>query len=199
MIRNITIIARSGNDLQKYIPKLAKLRIEVFREFPYLYDGTLDYEQKYLNTYLTSEESIVVMVFDGEDIVGASTGLPMTDETDDFKEPFAARGTDIEKVFYCGESILKANYRGQGIYSTFMHEREEHARKMNRFDTICFCAVVRPDDHPLRPPGYQPLDAIWQKYGYKKNPDLTARYVWKDIDQPEETAKKMVFWLKQIN
>ena len=31
-----------GEQILAYIPAVAKLRIEVFREYPYLYDGSLD-------------------------------------------------------------------------------------------------------------------------------------------------------------
>ena len=40
-----------GARLEELLPELARLRIIVFRAFPYLYDGTLDYEQRYLRTY----------------------------------------------------------------------------------------------------------------------------------------------------
>ena len=33
---------------------LARLRIEVFRDFPYLYEGDLDYERQYLSTFMMS-------------------------------------------------------------------------------------------------------------------------------------------------
>ena len=41
---NISVKRFSGTEAQPYLPDLARLRIEVFREFPYLYDGNLDYE-----------------------------------------------------------------------------------------------------------------------------------------------------------
>ena len=44
----------SGPDLNNYIDNIARLRIEVFRDFPYLYDGTMEYERNYLQTYSRS-------------------------------------------------------------------------------------------------------------------------------------------------
>ena len=46
MSKNIRIERWSGAALEQYIPDLARLRIEVFRDFPYLYDGDYDYEKK---------------------------------------------------------------------------------------------------------------------------------------------------------
>lgn len=187
-----------GKEIEPYLEDLAALRIEVFREFPYLYDGTIEYEKKYLQTYVDSPESLAILIFDGDQIVGASTGLPLMDETDEFKVPFLRHGYRPERIFYCGESILKKKYRGRGIYSTFMINREEHARSIGRFETICFCGVVRPDDHPLRPENYRPLDPVWTQFGYQKNPKLYTHYHWKDLNEKNESAKKMIFWLKPL-
>lgn len=194
----LSITTVTGTDLKPFITDLAQLRIEVFREFPYLYDGDLDYEESYLDTYLQSDKSIAVLVFDKGRLVGASTGLPMDHEVEDFKRPFLEQCHDPSTVFYCGESILKKEYRGRGIYRRFFEERESHAKRLGGFRTICFCAVHRPADHPLRPEDYRPLDPIWQKFGYEKHPELTTTYRWKDIDEELESDKVMVFWLKKI-
>ena len=193
-----TIRIIHGKEIELHLEALAELRIEIFREFPYLYDGSFEYEKNYLKTYVNSPESIAVLVFDGDRMVGASTGLPMEDEIDEFKAPFLQNGYHPDRIFYCGESILKHNYRGQGIYSAFMNNRENHAKQIGRFDTICFCGVVRPNNHPLRPDDYHPLDPIWTKFGYQKYPELTTYYHWKDLDEKTESAKKMVFWLKPL-
>ena len=42
-IRNV-----HGPELEPFIDGLGRLRIAVFREYPYLYDGSLDYEREYL-------------------------------------------------------------------------------------------------------------------------------------------------------
>ena len=38
----------SAGEIQAHVDELAALRIRVFRDFPYLYDGDLDYERAYL-------------------------------------------------------------------------------------------------------------------------------------------------------
>lgn len=195
---SLTIKTVSGQDIESYLNDLASLRIEIFREFPYLYDGSVRYEEKYLSTYINSDDSIAVLVFDDELLVGASTGLPLYDETNEFKIPFLTHGIDPDTVFYCGESILKKDYRGKGIYSVFMKQREAHAKLSGRFNLICFCAVSRENHHPLKPKDYIPLDEIWSKYGYKKEPTLKTEYFWKDVDKDEETAKEMIFWIKKL-
>ncbi len=195
---DITIKHLSGPELGPWLADVARLRITVFRDFPYLYDGTIEYEEKYLQTYLKSPDSIIVLALDGDQVIGASTGLPMVDETPEFQQPFIEQGYDPAKVFYCAESVLLKEYRGKGVYKHFFTGREGHALRLGRFDWCCFCGVQRPGDHPLRPADYVPLDAIWNKFGYSKHPELRAFYDWKDVDQAEEASHEMVFWLKSI-
>lgn len=194
----IDIKTLSGREIEPYLDDLARLRIEVFRDFPYLYDGTEEYETHYLQTYIESPESVVILALDRGRAVGASTGLPMRHETQEFKQPFQDHGYDPDAIFYCGESVLQKGYRGRGIYKHFFTGREGHALKLGGFDYCSFCCVQRPPDHPLRPADYAPLDPIWTKFGYVRHPELTTQYSWKDVDQPEETAKPMVFWLKSL-
>jgi GNAT superfamily N-acetyltransferase len=185
-----------GEAVTPHIADLARLRIAVFRAFPYLYEGSEDYEASYLKTYAQSPESLFVLALDGEKIVGASTGVPMTDASDAFKAPFATAGIDPAEVFYFGESVLLPAYRGRGLGVRFFEEREAYARRLGRFDWCAFCAVERPADHPLRPNGYVPLDDFWGKRGYEHRADLSTMLSWQDIGEAGETEKPMSFWLK---
>ena len=194
----IDIRCVTGPAVAAYVPDLARLRIEVFREFPYLYDGTAEYEEKYLATYVECAESVVVLALDGGRVVGASTGLPLEAESVEFKAPFLAADIEPRSVFYCGESVLLRAYRGRGIYREFFAGRENHARTLGRFSRMALCAVVRPADHPRRPPDYAPLDAVWRKFGYIPREDLIAQFEWKDLDENVASAKRMVFWEKPL-
>ncbi|MBL6987607.1 MAG: GNAT family N-acetyltransferase [Methylobacter sp.] len=213
MAKNIRIERCSGSALEQFIPELARLRIEVFRDFPYLYDGDIDYEKKYLQTYIDCPESVIVIAFDdgsqssslqdsgihtihGGKVVGASTAIPMKYETEELKKPFIEQGYNLDEVFYCSESVLDKNYRGLGIGVRFFEQREAHAEDLGGFKHICFCCVERPIDHPRRPIDYVPLDKFWNKRGYVKHPELNTRYTWKDLDDEDETPKPMTFWLK---
>jgi GNAT superfamily N-acetyltransferase len=188
----------TGAALDRYIPDLARLRMSVFRDFPYLYLGTEDYERQYLESYVRSPMSIVVLALDGDRAIGASTGLPLEHEPSYVTDPFTARGLDITTYFYFGESVLEKSYRGRGIGVRFFEEREKHARSFGRFATACFCAVERPATHPLRPANYAPLNEFWTHRGYRKDPTLVAQFEWRDLDRAEPTAKPMAFWFKRL-
>ena len=197
MHSNIRIERLSGEALIKYIPELARLRIEVFRDFPYLYDGDYEYEKKYLQTYIDCPESVIVLAFDELKIIGASTAIPLKYETAEVKQPFLEKGYNPDDVFYCGESVLNKDYRGLGIGVRFFEQREAHAADLGGFKHITFCCVERPLDHPRRPVDYLPLDAFWNKRGYVKHPELKTTYTWKDLDESEATPKLMTFWLRE--
>jgi len=188
----------SGKQIAAHIDDLAQLRIEVFREFPYLYQGDADYERRYLQTYIQSPRSTCTLVYDGAVLVGATTGLPLDDEIAEVRKPFLDAGYDLSKIFYCGESVLKRSHRGRGIYKHLFRVREEHAKSLGGFEIASFCCVQRPPDHPLRPAGYVPLNEIWNRFGYREHAELETDFDWKDIDQSEPTRKRMRFWLKPI-
>ena len=194
----ISLTTLYGEQLKDHLLELARLRILVFREFPYLYDGDLDYEQRYLQTYSESACSVIILVRDDDRIVGASTALPLAHETDEVKAPFRKVGMDIDEMFYFGESVLLPEYRKKGLGSDFFDRREAHARQASTFRRCCFCAVQRPADHPQRPAGYQPLDAFWHKRGFRKCTDLTTWFSWKDLDEQQESPKTMMFWMKEL-
>lgn len=187
-----------GRDITAHLPELAALRIEVFRAFPYLYQGSLDYEQRHLQTYVNSPDSLCVLVYDGPRVVGASTALPLSDEIAEIQAPFIARQKPLEAYFYFGESVLLPSYRGQGLGVRFFQEREAHARSLKRFEFATFCAVIRAENHPRRLPDYQPLDRFWENRGYRKQPNLIGELSWRDLDEPEETPKPMQFWCKRL-
>ncbi len=194
----VTIKTASGPSIKPYIPELARLRIKIFRSFPYLYDGDMAYEKKYLATYLRSDESVMVIVMDDNKVVGASSAMPMDLVTDEVKWPFTQAGIDPGQVFHLGESVLEEAYRGYGLGHVFFDERERYARDIGRFNLAAFCAVQRPENHPRKPPAYTSLDAFWTGRGYTPRPDLMTHFSWKDLGEDQESEKPMLFWVKSL-
>ncbi len=191
------IEALTGEALDAALDDVAGLRIRVFRDWPYLYDGDLEYERRYLETYRASDAAILVGAFDGAHLVGAATGTPMADHADDFAAAFEGTGLALKDIFYCAESVLLPEYRGRGVGHRFFDLRETHGRALGA-TVSAFCGVVRPVDHPLRPDGYRPLDAFWRKRGYAPLDGAMAWFSWKDIDQTEATRKPLQVWTRAL-
>lgn len=193
----LRIEALTGAALEAALDDVARLRIEVFRAWPYLYDGGLAYERDYLQSYRNSARAVVVGAYDGDVLAGASTGAPLADHAEDFAAAFEGTGLDLAEIFYCAESVLLPAYRGQGAGHGFFDAREAHARR-HGFRKSAFCGVQRPMDHPLRPADYAPLDPFWRKRGYQPLVGAVAQFSWKDLDQPEETPKPLQFWIRDL-
>lgn len=187
----------TGSDALPYIEDLGRLRITVFAEFPYLYNGDMAYEREYLQTFFEARQSVLVLAMHEDAIIGASAGLPLAEETDNIKRPFIERGIDVSKVFYFSESVLLPQWRGHGLGHVFMDERERWARA-NGYQMACFCAVVRPQDHPRCPANYRPLDDFWQKRGFQKAADMLCYIAWQDWDETQESEKPLQFWVKSL-
>lgn len=194
----IKVDALTGSDLADALPTLGRLRVTVFREWPYLYDGSMEYERHYFSRFAAAADTILVLARDGDEIIGASTGSPLTGHADEFANGFRDKGLDPRSIYYFGESVLLPQYRGRGIGHTFFGHREARARYFGRFTHTAFCAVVRPPDHPLRPKDYRPHDTFWRTRGYQPVEGLTTELAWKDIDQPAETYKTMQFWMREL-
>lgn len=197
MNKDLRILCLKGQDILPFIPELARLRIEIFKSYPYLYDGDLDYEYNYLNTYVQCNESIIVLALDHGKVVGVSSAIPLEFEPIEFQKPFLENGIDIKNVFYFGESILQAEYRGRGIYRHFFAEREAAAKKYGSKLTA-FVAIERPSDDTKKPKDYVSLDSVWKHFGYEKHPELCMYYEWKEIGEAFQTPKPLIFWLKKL-
>ena len=189
-------VKKTGADIADLLDGLAALRITVFRDFPYLYEGSLEYEKEYLKVYTHSSEAMLFAVMDGNKMVGATTGIPLKDESAEVQMPFLKTRMDISSIFYFGESLLLHNYRGLGLGHRFFDEREAHARELG-YSITTFCAVDRPVDHPLKPNDYRPNDVFWQKRRYLQQPQLQTTFEWPDIGESMATHKPMIYWLKQ--
>ncbi len=194
---NLQLLHLYSSEIKPYLDALGSLRLKIFREYPYLYEGNLDDERQYLRSYEESPNSLVILAMDKDSAVGATTCLRMSDAEPAFRACFQKAGYDPALICYFGESILLPAYRGRGIGKQFFEHRENHALKL-RTQTSAFCAVDRPLDHPARPTGYRPLDSFWQAQGYKKHPEWQATFVWKEIHEVSESPKTLTFWTKTL-
>ena len=188
----------TGPAMMPALPSLARLRIAEFLDWPYLYNGSLEYEEVYLRNFAASEGAVIVTASNGDEIVGVSTGAPLLHHQSEFGTPFAKAGYYVNRVFYFGESVLHPRFRGQGVGHRFFDEREAHARSLGGYTHTAFCAVVRPDDHPDKPANVRSLQPFWTGRGYAKIPGLVAHFSWPDVGELKPSQKPMQFWVKEL-
>ena len=188
----------TGTQIAPHLDAVADLRITVFRDWPYLYAGDQDYERQYLATYAQSPESLFVLAFDGDRVVGASTGVPLADETPAVQKPFLEQSIKPDDVFYFGESVLLTDYRGYGLGHRFFDERERYARHLGRFAMTAFCAVERDIDDPRRAGGARTNDLFWTKRGYRRQDDMVCWLDWQEVGCETPNAHPLRFWLRAL-
>ena len=197
MTPEIEVRALTGPALEAALDGVAALRIAVFRDWPYLYDGSLDYERAYLQTYRDNPGALLVGAFHNDRLVGASTSTLMEDHAEAFSAPFRALNIPLTDILYGAESVLLPEYRGIGLGHRFIDLREAHARAMGRA-YVAFCSVQRPADHPAKPANARSNDAFWRGRGYETLPGVIAEFSWKDLGDEAETLKPLQFWMRKL-
>jgi GNAT superfamily N-acetyltransferase len=198
MSQAIQIKICRGRAVMPHLLALAQLRIKVFADWPYLYQGDLDYEQNYLRTYAQSHDSVFVLAHVEQQLVGCATAIPLRDETENCQRPFLEQGIAPGSIFYFGESVLIPEYRGLGVGHAFFDHREAAARDLEGITHCAFCAVVRTADDPRRPANARSLEEFWCTRGYQPSETLCALFRWREIGAAEETEKPMQFWLRKL-
>jgi GNAT superfamily N-acetyltransferase len=187
----------TGAALLPLLPALGRLRIEVFAEWPYLYEGDEAYEREYLATYADTPGAAMVVAFAGEEPVGAATCQPMAVTHAEVRAGFAASGFDPADWCYFGESVLRRAFRGQGAGRAFFAGREAHARALG-LRGATFCAVERDLADPRRPAEYRPLDPFWTSLGYTKHPEVACTLDWREPGQAAAIPHRLTFWTKTL-
>ncbi len=198
MPEQLRFVKKQGNEILSFAPDFAELRIAVFRDFPYLYEGSMEYELEYIRTYASCEDAFVFAVYHGDQMVGATTCVPLKYETQNVQQPFLEQNYDIDSIFYFGESVLLKPYRGRGLGHRFFDERETYARSFGTYSIAVFCSVNRDENHLLQPVDYIPNDRFWTKRKYTKHPELICEMRWQDIDEKQESLKTLTFWLNHL-
>lgn len=192
----IQIITVTGTGMIPFLRPLETLRIEVFRAWPYLYDGSPKTEGEF-NPRAPAEDAAFVVALDDGLPVGMATCGPLTAETAAFQAPFIAAGLDPAEFCYFGESVLRPAYRGQGIGVAFFAAREAQARKAG-FSFAAFCSVRRALHDPRRPPDAAPLDGFWRKRGYAPLPGVACAMTWPEIGNPSPVANLLDVWTRRL-
>ncbi|AVP98282.1 GNAT family N-acetyltransferase [Ahniella affigens] len=185
----------TGVEAAAFLDDLARLRIQVFRDWPYRYEGTLAYEHQYLTAYTRAPSVLLVLALDGDRVVGASSAMRMSDEDASIRAPIEAAGLDPASICYFGESVLDPAYRGRGLGKAFFAARLAHAESLGAADA-CFAAVIRDQHDPRRPENAANLEPLWRRFGFAPRPGLILRMNWPEIDGVGDVGHDLQFWFR---
>lgn len=185
-----------GAQATPWLDDLARLRIDVFAAWPYLYAGTADYERRYLEAYTRAPSMLLILAEHDGRIVGASSAMRLADESPNMRAPIEAAGLDPATICYFGESVLDPAFRGRGLGKRFFDERLAHAIHLG-VAASCFAAVIREPDDPRRPAVPQDLMPLWRRYGFSPKAGLIL-----DLEWPEpnvgDVSHRLQFWFRDM-
>lgn len=187
----------TGLNVKKYLEEIASLRIEIFREYPYLYDGNRNDELNYLQHYAEVSDACAIVAFDDENVVGAATGIPLGRE-EGLHAPFANSHHPVNETYYVGELLFYPAYRNQGLGVDLLAMMENYVRFLGRYRYLACATVVRPDDHPQRPQEYVQIERFLARTGFVALPGITTSFAWREIDG-SSSEHPMQFWVKSLS
>ena len=194
----ISIRTLTGPAIAEAHAAFQRLHVEVFHDWPYLYEGDAQAEP-YISYYVNYPRAALFLASADGNPVGAATCLPLSDESANVQAPFLERGWDLNRFFYFGEGIILSAWRGKGLGVRLFELRESHARAVSTADFATFCSVRRPADHPLRPANAQTNDAFWRRRGFVPLPGVTCTMTWPDRGAAASTPHTLDFWIKSLN
>ena len=173
-----------------------------FKEYPYLYEGTVEQEHAYLNHYVSNPQAMLLLALDDTKLVGASTGIPLIAETILFtasQSVLQSRHIDPMRCYYYGEIMVDRLYQGRGIANALYQQQGHQAIKLG-FEYAVIMTVMRPDNHPQKPKGYRSTDTLWPKLGFEPL-NVTVDIPWSTIQADGSVvreANRVQCWVKKI-
>ena len=102
LMTDIHVRSFTGTGLKPYLHSVAKLRVEVFKEYPYFEEPDLEGETQLLKKLFLNKESIGVLIFDNTTLVGVSLGYPLSIEEPALHRPFKEKQLNVESYFFFG-------------------------------------------------------------------------------------------------
>jgi hypothetical protein len=198
LLTDIHVRSFTGLGLRPYIHSVAKLRLEVFKEYPYFKDPDLTQEMHYLRKIASCREAIGVLIFDGTTLVGVSIGYPLDAAEPALLGPWKGHTQEINGYFYFENSSLLKRYRGRGIGHHFFDAKEAHVAHHKKYKHICFCIPDSLESDLNRSSDFLlPID-FWRKRGYIHHPEMKGMLAWKKIGEAHPKEHRMSFWVKDL-
>lgn len=202
MQEHIEIFSLRGKEILPFAEDLFTLRIAIFKEFPYLWEGKIEEEKNsiYNKKFLESEDAVMVIAKDKrtKSIIGIASANSLKNEISDLQNILLQRGLNPAEFFYFRESMLLPEYRGLGIGKIFLQEREKIAKQHPQINHITFFCVERDHNDPRKPHDYRSPYLLWHKEGFKKRDDIHHTFEWKIVEEEKPIPNKIVFWIKNL-
>ena len=197
-----TIKLLTKEEVKPLLPFVATLRINIFREYPYLYDGNLKEEMDDLEQCAQVPHNALAIAYHKETPIGFLYGIPLIEFKSHFENPvvdlFKDKNLAPETCYYFADVIILPEHRGNGLTKKLFDTLEIYAQEQG----YCSASFITEshDIHPLKPVDYKPLEPLWKYLQYKKT-GLQSEGSWL-THQPDKSVTKQKhvadIWFKQL-
>lgn len=190
-----------GPDLKNEIEHLAHQRLILFKEYPYLYHGTLEQEIEYCSWFCDLSTTALAIAYCDDKPVGLVSGTSFVDFSTHFigsYDLFKSASLAPETFFYVAEVLIHPMHRDKQVATQLFALIETYAHEAG-YTNMCLVEESHAQ-HPLKPLDYKSLDPFFTKLGYSKT-NLQITYSWSTIQidgslQDEEHS--MNYWIKNL-
>ncbi len=186
-----------GESSQKFAPQIAKLRTELYQNFPYLYKGNEKQEEKYLEKFLEATNAFIVLALHQDSVVGIATALPLVDAYEECQQAFLSKGYAIDKLYYLADFLVQTEFQSKGIGKEFFRLCENEANQSS-FTSNVFMCVQRDKNDSRQPKDYIEHSKIFKACGYDNIEGVSCEFSWPQWPSGEETTNTMTFWQKEM-
>jgi GNAT superfamily N-acetyltransferase len=188
----------SGADVADALDDLATLRLAIFPEYPYLYQGRREDELTYLATYAEAPDACAILAYDGLTVIGVATGMPLFHEDAQMLDAFAGTTFTLNEIYYVGELLFRPAYRNCGLGQKLLARLEHYIQSLGTYRKLTCATVVRPEDHPMRPFDYIPITRFLARTGFTRLSGVTTSFMWLETDDVKQNHP-MQFWIKNLD
>lgn len=193
----------TGKELIHLTDFIARQRVECYKGYPYLYDGTIEGQRQELAWYFSIAQVAVVVAYFDQTPVACVSGIPLTPYMDhhfaDFAHICNINGIDANKHYHIAEVEVLPEHRGHGLVRSMIEKLESYAKDLG-FSCISLASESH-EHHPLKPKDYRDADSMWQKLGFNKT-DMFIHFSWEttQLQGPSKMQDHaMSYWMKQLN
>ncbi len=187
----------TGAAVSDALTDLASLRLDIFTEYPYLYQGRREDELTYLATNAEAPEACAILAYDGLTVIGAVTGMPLDHEDARMLDAFAGTTFPLKEIYYVGELLFRPAFRNCGLGQKLLARMEHYIQSLGSYRKITCATVVRPEDHPLCPCDYIPISRFLARTGFARLSGVATYYTWRETDGIKRDHA-MQFWIKDL-
>ena len=195
---SIAIEVLKGNEVIPHLKRLIEIRLSFYRDYPYLYDGSIEDEENYLRMYGNSENTLLVVAKRDDEVVGAILGLPLPESPEENKEAFQDLEISPEDLFYLGDNIVIRELKIGNVQEQMYHQFEGAVNHLKKYRGIVVCEIERDVNDPKKITNDTFYEFAWHTQGFIREPNQIVNFSWKEIGDSKSSNHHMVFWRKSL-